>query len=52
MISRFLEDKSKPISDDFDDTPTPADTLGARMVGRWKSGTSTDGLRALSVSVY
>ncbi|KAF2451251.1 Dyp-type peroxidase [Karstenula rhodostoma CBS 690.94] len=37
-FDRFLEEKSKPISDDFDDAPTPADILGARMMGRWKSG--------------
>ncbi|KAJ4301659.1 dye-decolorizing heme-containing peroxidase [Kalmusia sp. IMI 367209] len=34
----FLLDSSKPIEDDFPDAPTPADILGARMVGRWKSG--------------
>ncbi|KAF9739233.1 hypothetical protein PMIN03_005012 [Paraphaeosphaeria minitans] len=37
-FDRFLEEKSKPIADDFDDAPVPADILGARMVGRWKSG--------------
>ena len=36
--SRFLAENAKPIEDDFSDAPTPADILGARMVGRWKSG--------------
>ncbi|KAF1965221.1 Dyp-type peroxidase [Bimuria novae-zelandiae CBS 107.79] len=37
-FDKFLVDNSKPIEDDFPDAPNPADILGARMVGRWKSG--------------
>lgn len=37
-LSRFLTDSAAPIEDDFPDAPSPADILGARLVGRWKSG--------------
>ena len=37
-INRFLADSAVPVEDDFPDSPSPADILGARMVGRWKSG--------------
>ncbi|KAL1597921.1 hypothetical protein SLS60_008409 [Paraconiothyrium brasiliense] len=39
-FDRFLEDTADKITDfdDFSDAPSPADILGARMVGRWKSG--------------
>jgi hypothetical protein len=35
---RFLVENAKTIEDDFPDAPNPADILGARFVGRWKSG--------------